>query len=647
MKWRIVALFRIWNTPSVSALVLVGFLGAICALSCNVSDAPPIEDAPPSGIVEDSSVSASASPNVLWITMDTCRARNLSFYGYERETSPNLAELAAEGVIFENAWAQAPFTALSVPSYITGRYFPVISLGCPTQSRLRHRPPYEKLFPEIASENGYRTYGLSSHWGMTESSVFFKSFDDFVFFPSPEKFSRLRYAPAEVMMPAIQDKIRQAASSKIPFFMYLHFLDPHFPHWFPEEDAKWGSSEYESAAIRQGTPIDTRKSAFTREDIEALRAMHDGSIHYLDRGLGMIVALLKELDIFKNTIIVVNSDHGDALGEDGTTWGHINSADETLHVPLIMAGPGLPRGVRQAELAENADIVPTLVELLNFETSAQFHGRSLLPLLCGDEKHPWRDYTFSAYRYYETAPSFIVRTHGYKLLSDPGHTALNLWRVPDELATRVSLTGQNPEVKDSLMQIIDRDLRPIWDIYQALPKLYFDIMLQPENASALGLAGRDDVVILENEDYPSVEHVKDGAWTLTKKGLYASGAEEAPELRFAMSVPNGHYLVYAVVVPFSGLHGMPGSDTRVRIEDQDMFTTLTVNHIPGELDHPLWGFIGTAQATQERIMVYLQPGAETHWTHLALLRLLIDTPQGYSEEEIRSQEEQMRALGYL
>src|SRR5690606_34763127 len=102
--------------------------------------------------------------NVIWILLDALRAHNLSVYGYDRRTTPHLEEFAEGGAVMLNNYAQGLWTAISVPSYMTGRYFPVlVHEPARTSEMIRDIPKGERLLPEIMSDNGYHSAMITAH----------------------------------------------------------------------------------------------------------------------------------------------------------------------------------------------------------------------------------------------------------------------------------------------------------------------------------------------------------------------------------------------------------------------------------------------------------------------------------------------------
>jgi arylsulfatase len=136
------------------------------------------------------------------------------------------------------------------------------------------------------------------------------------------------------------------AHGREPFFLYMHALDTHFPHYFIPPFDQWFDPNYrrdqlveldlgQSFARRDGQPL-------TQDDQAYIRAAYDGGILDADTQIGKLLQKLDELGLRSNTVIVISSDHGQALGEDGHTTEHEGSSDQVLHAVFILSGPGLP-----------------------------------------------------------------------------------------------------------------------------------------------------------------------------------------------------------------------------------------------------------------------------------------------------------------
>jgi arylsulfatase A-like enzyme len=318
-------------------------------------------------------------PNVLLIVLDTVRSSNLSLYGYDRPTTPELQRWAADATVFDQAIATAPWTLPSHASLFTGR--PASSLGA------SWRTPLPGTFPtvaEILESRGYATGGFVSNLLYTsyESGLTrgFVHYDDYrlswplVFLHSPlmriglkverpqarswqEVWRALAAShiepdglePADVFRPA--DRVAaafldwQATVTGRPFFAFLNFYDAHAPYRAPDSFLKafWRA-----------------KHPGLSEDYDR----YDAAIAWLDHVTGMLLQTLQDRGVLDRTIVVVVSDHGEQFGEHGLI-DHANSLYlPLLHVPLMIRYPaGAPSGERVRTLVSLRDVPATILDL--------------------------------------------------------------------------------------------------------------------------------------------------------------------------------------------------------------------------------------------------------------------------------------------
>lgn len=400
-----------------------------------------------------SGAGAAERPNVVWILLDACRADHLSCYGYERETTPQLDALARRGVLFERNFSQAPCTVESMPSYLTGKYFPQSSMAG-LEKALRDD---EKIVPAVLGAHGYATVLLTVHPWWTPRSRLWQAFDEAVFVPPPYMRAYAELGEIKARLFAIVDRHKDG-----PFFVYVHTLDTHRPHRHHADYAHWFPGG--TVGMRPVPPFSEKEQAW-------LRAEYDASLAYADSQVGEIVAGFESAGLAGNTIFVVSSDHGELLGEDGRTLSHPSTgrADELYHTPLIMAGPGLPAGKRVGALTEYVDIAPTLYELLGVRTTARLDGRSLAPLMRGVKPGDWRRYTFA--KLGRANRCYMLRTTAFKYVWDLDSGEEALYRVPDRFG--YSEAVRNPAAMKALKQAVTRHIVPLYRDYAALRGLRF------------------------------------------------------------------------------------------------------------------------------------------------------------------------------
>ena len=360
-----------------------------------------------SGTGELSSSAPEGAPNVLFVTIDTLRADHLGCYGYDRPTSPNLDALAEGGVLFERAYAHAPFTAPSHASLLT-------SLHPETHGVLAWEEsldPEARTLGERLAERGWRTGAFHNHPGLVRSDVT-RGFD--------EVQARF-FCPAEDTVDAFYEWLDAGTGA---WGAWVHLWDVHRPYgyrdwsgdWVPEEmkrepspyafaeqrfgeapggDVTIGRTEafYNLNAERRAQPVRTasRERKLNARDFHYIANRYDGGVAEADRGLGLLLEGLRERGLEANTLVVVTADHGESLLErEACYFTHDPFLyEETLHVPLVMRLPsGAHAGLRVASLARGVDVLPTMLEVLDIppRLTGRFRdqGRSLMPAVRGE-----------------------------------------------------------------------------------------------------------------------------------------------------------------------------------------------------------------------------------------------------------------------
>jgi len=476
----------------------------------------------------------SSQPNVLWIVLDALRAQNLSCYGYDRETTPNLDELAARGVLCEHHLTQGMETTESVPSYMTGRYFPAQCIGFFGWERLMMDPaPGERLAPAILRENGYHTCLISSHACFTAETRLGRAFD-YVAPPTCGPFEALNAAILKALDARPRDK---------PFLVYVHAMDTHFPHDPSVPYDRWLPEGIESAT----PPYSLREQAY-------LRGLYDGSLAYADAQIGILMDALELRGLLESTIVIVGSDHGEMLGEDGNTCQHKPVAcSEMLLVPLIMSGPRLPEGMRVSAVTENVDLVPTLIDLLGLQTDAEPDGKSLLRLLVPSGGAPAREYWFRwAHHISLPLQKFFVFHAGFVYVTGLGSRALYAW--PCHLGERQDVAADHPELIARIEKYIQDEIHPRVRAFHERPRTTPAVFYAP----VPGHGDPPDALVP-----PEAESANDNKWTLSDGRLFAEAGERVPSLTVQFPVPNGSYDVLMEIGS-----GSPASAVSCRAQGQ-------------------------------------------------------------------------------
>jgi len=356
-------------------------------------------------------------PNVLLITIDTLRADRLGHYGYGRDTSPNLDQLARAGVAYSDTLAPRAKTTPSIASLMTGLYphgHGVRDLASPLAGDV-------PTLAEALGAHGYRTGAIIGNWVLTNArsglargfDVWCEALPDINAVPpdgAPERKARsltngalaalgLADAPADGAGPT-----RGALLGERPWFLWLHYMDPHGAYDAPAEHRIWRSSEADPIPEHDASehPLHRhRVAAYNappstrlpdgRIDANQVRDLYDAEIRYVDSELGRLFAALRSDARLKNTLVIVTSDHGESLGEQRYWFEHgLYAYESTVRVPLIVArldGASTPNERASAltpALVSLADLAPSLLAALGAPATlraGQLAGRTDSTLL--------------------------------------------------------------------------------------------------------------------------------------------------------------------------------------------------------------------------------------------------------------------------
>jgi arylsulfatase A-like enzyme len=334
---------RLWLLVASALLVLVG-----CAST------------------RDHAASGSPPPNLVLVTVDSLRTDRLRLWNRDDGVvTPNLERLAARGALLRNAWATAPWTAPSLVSIFTGLYPPSHGVVMRDDTTSPELPTLARLL----AQRGYRLGNFS----------FFSGISYFRNLGLPECQPGLHHGQVARVLRQWLDNEDVVPE---PFFAWLHLIEPHLPYGASGYRARSvtvvGSSGLERAQLRADVPVGSVQ--LEASDRQALLELYDRDLVAMDKTLGKVLQLLKRRRLLARTVVVVVGDHGEELMEYG--WvGHASTAQEAklvpeiLHIPLVMAGPGIPAGAVSDALVQQVDLLPTLCRLLDLPTPDPVDGR--------------------------------------------------------------------------------------------------------------------------------------------------------------------------------------------------------------------------------------------------------------------------------
>jgi arylsulfatase A-like enzyme len=435
--------------------------------------------------------SSGRQPNVVVILADDLRPDTFGYAGHALVRTPEIDRLANRGAVFTRATCSYPICWVSRSEMFSGR--PLLGAG---RGSVKFDPAWT-LWPEQMKRAGWHTV-YSGKWHVTGSPAaagFVKTaglysaggaagmpvtvavtptgrevtgyrgwtFKNEKGQPLPELGVGLTPETDVIITDRAVEFLRRSGAQ--PFFLQVNFTAPHDPLlWPPGKDVK---REHRDIALpanfRPEHPFDTGNisgrdetivpAPRSAEDVQKEWAIYLRQVEHIDRQVGRIVRVLEETGQLAQTIIVVTSDHGLALGSHGL-MGKQNQYEHTMNVPLVLAGPGIPTGKRFAAQCYLRDLYPTICDLTGVPVPVSVQALSLVPVLRG-ERAEVRDAIFG---YFTDTQRMMRDAAGWKLIWYPAQQKYQLFNVtadPDELrdlagepAEQRRLAGMKARLRD-------------------------------------------------------------------------------------------------------------------------------------------------------------------------------------------------------
>ena len=393
-------------------------------------------------------------PNIIFFGIDSLRADHMSLYGYPRLTTPHMDRFAQGGAVFERTYSAYIPTTPAYTAMFTG-----MDLFTHQVVALRHKGglrPEVKTLAELLREHGYTTTCVGFRGNPAS-----RGFDTYIDFPGWGSWNEGRSPKAENLNKVTIPELDRLAKAKQPFLLFLRHMDPHAPYLPP--------APYERM-FYHGNECDPKNKTMQPvmafkpfcdffaswmppgiSDKDYVIAQYDGAVAYMDAAIQTIFNALEAKGILDESIVVINSDHGETLYDHDCFFDHHSMYDQTLHVPLILRYPGkIPAGRRVGGYNRHQDLMPTILELAGIETDIRFDGKSLLPMIhgavasCESEfyitectwmrKHGWRTPQWKLIEALEPDFHFKPAVELYNLVEDPGEL-VNLAESQPEMVT--------------------------------------------------------------------------------------------------------------------------------------------------------------------------------------------------------------------
>jgi len=413
----------------------VRLLVLLLALGCRERPQGPA----PSGAGTDAPL---AGQDCVVVLLDALDARELSCYGETAETSPFIDRLAAEGVRFARAWSQTSWTLPSTASLMTGLYQETHGV----QTRDQGLPAGVPTLAEAFGEAGYETAAFVQNPFAGARHGLHRGFDDFV------EAYRMRASGERIVDMVLE---RLDAPRRGPRFVYVHLRRPHTPHDADERHlAPFLSPDYEGPVTGSNADVERHNKGEARlaeADLRRMEELYHGNIRHADAQVGR---LLSGLDL-ERTLVVVLSDHGEALGQHGKLGHNWLSYEEYVHVPVVMRHPELPGGLVVETPVMTIDLFPTLVELFGLSAPAAVQGASWVPLLEGGAWRRAGVFTSSRVQEGEGRRQLAVSDGRFKLVRTVPSGREALFDLVDDPLESVDVADEHPQVAARLSGLLD------------------------------------------------------------------------------------------------------------------------------------------------------------------------------------------------
>ena len=405
--------------------------------------------------------------NLLLITLETTRADHIGAYGYERDTTPRIDALAAQGALFERFFVVSARTNPSLASTMTSSY--------PHEHGVRNLlltlEPDNRTLAEVLRDAGYVTGAVQTHPRLVATSGLAQGFDHY-----DDDFAAHPLALEAVA--AAEAWLREAAAGQRPWFLWLHLMDPH---WTYDPPAGWcdrfGLDDPRPRRLYDDLRAGRRTigsvifaNTMPHDELAAFIDHYDAEIAFTDHAVGRLLDTLDDLGHAGNTVVALTSDHGESLGEGRYFFEHGDlGSDPEIHVPLVLVAPGvIPPAVRLPWTTSAIDLSPTLLDLLGLEGEDRFGGASLVPWIESGEGEDRASYGETGKRFHEendrreldgiAGKWRWVRRGEFKLVHRPrasGEPERRLYDMSMGSAAPRDVTDEQPETWADLGALLD------------------------------------------------------------------------------------------------------------------------------------------------------------------------------------------------
>jgi len=419
-------------------------------------------------------------PNIVFISMDTLRADTLGFFGYEKPTSPNMDRLFKESVVFKKAYAEEPHTLPSHVSLFTSLH--PISHG--VQGLMAGGIPLSKeitTLTGVLKRNGYTTAAFINGGFLHPRFGLDRGFDLYDYFGDTEENGQsatgVSGRNAEELNEVIFEWLDQHGNEL--FFLFVHYFDIHsdweqLPYDSPRAYREMFCNDYKGDfkggdetknASQYLTKVNCQGIRLDPDTTDYIKSLYDAGVRYTDDRFGDFIRSLKDRNLYKDTLVVLLSDHGEEFMEHGKVL-HTQLYEECMHVPIAFKFPGddAPPPVEIETHARIMDIMPTVLDYTEMEPPDLMQGNSLLPVISGDVAGKDADPLFF---FSSGTGTLAMMKSEWKLILQPNKRSAILYNLRADPLERTNLAGAE-------RQKVNRFVKVLRGWYHSLPTPYKD-----------------------------------------------------------------------------------------------------------------------------------------------------------------------------
>ncbi len=382
--------------------------------------------------------------NVILISLDTLRADYVGIYGNPEPLTPFLDELLSENVWFRDCIVQAPWTLASHMSLLTSQYPNVHNVNL-AEAKLAEG---KKTLAHYLSEYGYYTKGIISNPFLSHGFGFHRGFDAY-----NDAGKKHGYQSTQQFVQWVEG----AHNKNQPFFLFLHYNDPHMPYQAPTPFYNLFDREYEgSVSGSRNDIVKYVRRPIEERDLQHIRNLYGDEVRYLDNQLYQVFCILKELGLYEDSLIIMTADHGEEFKEHGKLEHNQTLYEELIRSPLVIKFPEKmnirPRMISRQ--VKNIDLLPTILDVVGApipEDSVQ--GQSLLPLIL--EEPGTENFNHMIFSESANTHKVSIRSENWKYIYDRRYDQEELYNLETDPEERQNLISSEPELAAELSELVN------------------------------------------------------------------------------------------------------------------------------------------------------------------------------------------------